>query len=251
MVTIHPSTHQKVSNPMDIRVLDTVRYVHTMPMLGRVVGFGYVMSVQPSHELDNGTNGEPTITLGILNDAGQLVRVPTVRHVSHDEVQECAVEWCWTDLLGREGDVECLTSLNMNPTKAPAKSAPAPNTIGTVVYTNNVNGLEVFHSRAAGLVVSHSGDIHYFGDLFSAKTYVDAQKKEEDTDSNEIRVVDNGEDCAVDRFTVYENDEPVINFLNRESADQYVAEHKSKSKEAVQRVADALESTEPTWANRI
>lgn len=162
-----------------IQVFETVRVVRSTP-LARTVLFATVLSVQPSLDEDNGSKGEPTITIGIVGPDKKLTQQTTVRHVSHDEVQTGATEWCWTDVLGTDGGPIHLQGLNMKDLDEPVAEADEPvSTIGTIVYINHSNGLDVFHGGENMFRVHFNGQDHDFSDLFSAKVFVDAQEKPE------------------------------------------------------------------------
>jgi hypothetical protein len=163
-----------------MQVNDTVRAVHTNPVTRvRRAFFATVLSIQPSVPEDDGTNGEPTVTLGILttkNGVPEFNRHPTVRHVSHDEVQMCATEYCYVEVLPSDGSPVHLQRLNMdNVDVAPLDALEAPDTVGTVIYTNPNNGLEVIHAEEDLFTVYFESEDHRFTDAFSAKTFVDAK----------------------------------------------------------------------------
>jgi|GEM_PF-6349058 len=171
-----------------IQVTDTVRAVHTHPVTGRRAFFATVLSVQPKVDGDNGTNGEPTITIAFIDHTKlsmlgsadwhkAFVRIPTVRHVSHDEAQQCATEYCWTDHIPSD---ELAHGLNMYDLSAPAaKAEQAQDTVGTIVYVNHKNGLDVFHGGEGMFRVHFAGEDHDFSDPFSAQVFVDAQPSPE------------------------------------------------------------------------
>lgn len=169
-----------------MQVNDTVRAVHTAGAIRRAF-FATVLSVQPTLPEDIGTNGEPTVTLGFLDPTllhmvggiefhKAFRRQTTVRHVSHDEVQQAATEYCWTDVLPNDGGHIILPNLNMSNIDAPAAVAAEPeSTIGTIVYINHKNGLEVFQGSETKFLVDNHGEAHVFSDLFSAQAFVNAQ----------------------------------------------------------------------------
>jgi hypothetical protein len=174
-----------------MQVTDTVRVVRTAGP-ARTAFFATVLSVQPPHPDDDGTNGEPTITIGFLDPEKTALlggpkwheaftRIPTVRHISHAQAQVGAVEFCYVEALNNDGGSVHLQRLNMEDINEPAAEADeAPSTIGKVVYYNASNDLAVIHADEGKYVVV-SGDnggvpVHEpFSDLFSAKVYVDAQ----------------------------------------------------------------------------
>ncbi|HEV2709134.1 MAG TPA: hypothetical protein VGU67_02875 [Edaphobacter sp.] len=172
-----------------MQVTDIVRVVRSVGLI-RTALFAAVLSVQPPNADDDGTNGEPTITIAYLDlEKASLLggpkwyeafkRVPTVRHVSHPDVQTGAEEYCYTEVLASDGGPVHLQSLNMDAEDGPAaEAADAPSTIGTIVYLNHSNNMGVIHRDENSFVaVTASGvPIHEpFSDLFSATVYVDSQ----------------------------------------------------------------------------
>lgn len=175
-----------------MQVNDTVRAVHTAPGLPRRAFFGTVLSVQPSIPGETGTNGEPSITLGFVDPKMlNLVGTPefhkayrrqtTVRHASHDEVQQGATEFCWTDVLPSDGGPIALAGLNMQDLSAPAAdAAEAPSTIGTMVY--EYDGIEAWHKDKDLYLVDWRDEIFTFTDLFSAQMFVDAKSRQQNAE---------------------------------------------------------------------
>lgn len=169
-----------------IQVTDTVRVVHSTGLV-RTAFFATVLSVQPPHVDDDGTNGEPTITIGFIDkDLKHMLgsgrwelaykRIPTVRHVSHDEVQDLATEYCYTEVLPSDGSPVHLQGLNMDDLEnPPAEAAEAPDTLDTIVYINHNNGLQVIHTGENQFTVPFNNGLHQFSNLFSATVFVDAQ----------------------------------------------------------------------------
>lgn len=172
-----------------MQITDTVRVVRTSGLL-RSILFATVLSVQQPQAEELGTNGEPTITIGFIDSEGvkhlggpawhnAYKRVTGVRHVSHIEAQEGKAEYCYTEVLPTDGGSIHLQRLNMDAEDGPAAEAEeAISTVGTIVYINHSNGVEVFHQDDDLFAVNYGGELHKFSDLFSAKTFVDAKPKE-------------------------------------------------------------------------
>lgn len=174
-----------------MQVTDTVRVIRSTPA-ERLAFFAAVLSIQPSNPDHDGTNGEPSITIGFIDPEKKAMlgsadwhkaftRITEVRHVSHDAVQNCATEFCYTEVLPSDGGPVHIQGLEMEDlSNPPAEAADAPDTTGTVVYRNNSNGFLVGHLSKDTYVVCGSDGVaisETFSDLFSAKTYVDAQPK--------------------------------------------------------------------------
>jgi hypothetical protein len=168
-----------------MQVTDTVRAVHTT-LLGRTFFFATVLSIQQSTADDDGTNGEPTITIGFLDPTQKNLlggadwqkaykRITTVRHVSHDEVQQCVTEYCWEAVLPGDGTGFELDSLEMDETLPPVVAKAPADTVGTIVYINHNNGLEVFHKGEGAYTTEYGGEVFLFADKFSAETFVNAK----------------------------------------------------------------------------
>jgi hypothetical protein len=255
-----------------MQVTDTVRAVHTAGAIRRAF-FATVLSVQPSLPDDIGTNGEPTITIGFLDPAmlhmvggvgfgNAFRRITTVRHVSHDEVQTSAAEYCWTDLLPNDGGIIVIASLNMDDLNEPAAQPSEPeDTIGTIVYINHNNDLEVFHGGENMFRVHFEGEDFDFSDLFSAKVFVDAKPAASiegsprdllghqmfGEDSEEVAkaryeihkkqlqaaeplftgVFDRGEALGPERFAAVSNGVTIWNYATRDEAQSYLEKYQA------------------------
>lgn len=252
--------------PIMIQVTDTVRVVHSTG-LARIAFLATVLSVQPSQADDDGTNGEPTITIGFLDPKmvsliggpdwhKAFKRIPTVRHVSHADAQKCASEYCYVDHIPGE---DIADDLNMDDLELPpARVKKTVSTIGTIVYINHNNGIEVKHEDD-GLYGVTINDVHStFSDLFSAQTYVDAQPKPEESaallpygkmlslhdmaqilaikEANPARTVEIGEypegEGIEERFSVKIDGIEKERFKTREEAQEYIDKMDSEAPEA-------------------
>jgi hypothetical protein len=167
---------------------DVVRIVRTLNGR-RDAFFGIVIAVAAQLPENLGTQGEPTITAAVLDPLATdkdklgkvdwylaLTRITGLRHLSHDDVQSGRESIGYVEVIPNDGGPIHLQGLNMDDLSKPAAEAAEPeDTVGTIVYINHNNGLEVFHGGENMFRVHFDGEDHDFTDLFSAKTFVDAK----------------------------------------------------------------------------
>jgi hypothetical protein len=167
---------------------DMVRIVRTLN--GRRDSFfGIVIAVAVQLPENLGTQGEPTITAAVLDPLATnkaklgnvdwylaLTRITGLRHLSHADVQSGRESIAYVEVIPNDGGPIHLQGLNMDDLSKPAAEAAEPeSTVGTIVYINHNNGLEVFHGGDNMFRVHFDGEDHDFTNLFSAQVFVDAQ----------------------------------------------------------------------------